>query len=373
MKYRSDIDGLRAVAVLPVVFYHAGVPGFSGGFVGVDVFFVISGYLITQIIFDEMRKGQFSILSFYERRARRILPALFVVLTICLAAGWFLLFPDDYDQMARSAVSALLFSSNIWFWQNSGGYFGGTTDYLPLLHTWSLAVEEQFYIIFPLFLMALVRLGRRATSKFTLVLVIVSLSLAIWASPRMPSASFYILYTRIWELGVGSLLALHVGSIMPTRWVREILAAVGLLAILVPVTLYNSATLFPGVGALPPVFGAAALIWAGSAGTHFAGPATIVATISVRWSNVLFVVSLALADNGFCAQPPLLGRSTCVLADYHDSSGLRCRFCHAAVDRASISCWAELVDGAEWYLRAVGTGRVDRRWAFGIGSGKRWG
>ena len=124
MKYRTDIDGLRAIAVLPVVLYHAGIAGFTGGYVGVDIFFVISGFLITTIIHRELSEGRFSILRFYERRARRILPALFAVILASLFAGWFLLTPADYDQMGQSIVSALLFVSNMWFWQNSGGYFG---------------------------------------------------------------------------------------------------------------------------------------------------------------------------------------------------------------------------------------------------------
>ena len=190
MNYRADIDGLRALAVAPVVLYHAGVVGFGGGFVGVDIFFVISGYLITTIIMAELAEGSFSILRFYERRARRILPAFFAVVAASLAAGWFILVPGDYDNMGQSIISALLFVSNMWFWQNSGDYFGGATDYLPMLHTWSLAVEEQFYIFFPLLLMALHRYARRLLLPAIGLLVLGSLVLAIHATPRMPSASF---------------------------------------------------------------------------------------------------------------------------------------------------------------------------------------
>lgn len=270
MDYRPDIDGLRAIAVLPVVFYHAGVVGFTGGYVGVDIFFVISGFLITTIIYRVLAEGQFSILRFYERRARRILPALFAVILATLVAGLFLLMPADYDQMGQSILSALFFVSNMWFWQNSGGYFDGATDYLPMLHTWSLAVEEQFYIFFPLLLMALHRIGRRLLLPFILVLVVGSLVLAGWATPRMPSASFYLLPTRIWELGVGSLLALGLVRTEAPRMVRETIGALGLVGVLAPVFLYNSTTVFPGVAALPPVLGAAALIWAGTAGPVWA-------------------------------------------------------------------------------------------------------
>ncbi|WP_300534369.1 acyltransferase, partial [uncultured Mameliella sp.] len=182
LSYRPDIDGLRTLAVMPVVLYHAGVSGFTGGFVGVDIFFVISGFLITTIIQRELDEGRFSVVRFYERRARRILPALLTVMLVSLVAGWFILAPEDYDQMGRSILSALLFVSNLWFWLSSGGYFGSATDYLPMLHTWSLAVEEQFYIFFPLLLMLLHRIGRRLVLPAIVVLVMGSLVLAIWAT-----------------------------------------------------------------------------------------------------------------------------------------------------------------------------------------------
>jgi len=273
MNYRPDVDGLRAIAVIPVVFYHAGLAGISGGFVGVDVFFVISGYLITRIIHDEMLEQRFSILHFYERRARRILPALFTVMTVTLAMGWYWLAPSEYDALARAAGSVLAFLSNVWFWRNSGGYFDGATDYLPLLHTWSLAVEEQFYILFPLLLLGLVRLGVRVTQLVTLAMVTVSLALAVWATPQMPSASFYLLPTRFWELGVGSLLAIGLAPNTAPRLLREGVAATGLAAILYAVIVYDDSTVFPGLAAIPPVLGAAGLIWAGGAGGSFANRA----------------------------------------------------------------------------------------------------
>ncbi|ASP23590.1 O-acetyltransferase OatA (plasmid) [Antarctobacter heliothermus] len=260
MNYRPDIDGLRTIAVVPVVLFHANVAGFTGGFVGVDIFFVISGFLITTIIHRELAEGRFSILRFYERRARRILPALFAVIVASLIAGWFTLAPADYDKMGQSILSALLFVSNMWFWRNSGGYFDGATDYLPMLHTWSLAVEEQFYIFFPLLLMLLHKIGRRLLLPVIVLLVAGSLVVAIWATPRMPSASFYLLPTRIWELGIGSLLALGLLPAAAPKALREGVGALGL------VFLYDGSTEFPGLAALPPVLGAAALIWAGTAG-----------------------------------------------------------------------------------------------------------
>ena len=154
MEYRREIDGLRAIAVLPVIFFHAGFKTFEGGFVGVDVFFVISGYLITTIILSDMNDGKFSIVTFYERRARRILPALFFVMLCCLPFAYFWLLPEHLKDFSQSLAAVSVFSSNILFWKESG-YFGVASELKPLLHTWSLAVEEQYYVLFPLFLMAL--------------------------------------------------------------------------------------------------------------------------------------------------------------------------------------------------------------------------
>jgi peptidoglycan/LPS O-acetylase OafA/YrhL len=158
MKYRAEIDGLRALAVLPVILFHAGFEKFSGGYVGVDVFFVISGYLITTIIISEMAEDNFSILNFYERRARRILPALFFVMLACFPFAWFWLAPDDLKDFGESLFAVSIFSSNILFWLESG-YFDTAAELKPLLHTWSLAVEEQFYILFPIFLILTWRFG----------------------------------------------------------------------------------------------------------------------------------------------------------------------------------------------------------------------
>ena len=150
MNYRAEIDGLRALAVLPVIFFHAGFEWFSGGFVGVDIFFVISGYLITTIIVSELARKKFSIVNFYERRARRILPALFFVMLVCLPFAWFLLTPDELTGFGKGLVGVVTFSANILFWLGSG-YFAESAEWNPLLHTWSLAVEEQVYIFYPIF------------------------------------------------------------------------------------------------------------------------------------------------------------------------------------------------------------------------------
>jgi len=264
--YRRDIDGLRAVAVVPVVLYHAGVPWLGGGFVGVDVFFVISGFLITSIIAPELGDRRFSLLRFYERRARRILPALFFVLAASFPAAMVLLLPTDFEAYAGSLLATLGFVSNVWFW-TSTDYFARASELLPLLHTWSLAVEEQFYIAYPLALALLMRGGRRATIIVLGAAMLLSLGLSVWATPRMPAASFYLLPTRAWELGFGALIALGVRPRTLHRAARETLSVVALAAILGPVFLYDSDTTFPGLAALPPVLGTALLILVGATGS----------------------------------------------------------------------------------------------------------
>ena len=159
MQYRPEIDGLRALAVVPIMFFHAGFTLFSGGFVGVDIFFVISGYLITSLILSEMDRGEFSLVEFYKRRARRILPILFFVMAICIPFALVILIPHDMQEFSQSLFAVSIFSSNFFFWLESG-YFDAAGELKPLLHTWSLAVEEQFYIVFPLALMFLWRFGK---------------------------------------------------------------------------------------------------------------------------------------------------------------------------------------------------------------------
>ena len=208
MKYRAEIDGLRALAVLPVILFHAGFEWFSGGFVGVDVFFVISGYLITTIIISEMAEGKFSIVNFYERRARRILPALFFVMAACLPFAWLWLMPNDLKDFGQSLVAVSIFSSNFLFWLESG-YFDTAAELKPLLHTWSLAVEEQYYILFPVFLMLTWRLGIKWILILLSIVFLVSLGVAQWGAYNMPSAAFFLFPTRGWELLIGVFAAFY--------------------------------------------------------------------------------------------------------------------------------------------------------------------
>lgn len=283
-RYRPEIDGLRAVAVMAVVLYHAGM-GFPGGFVGVDVFFVISGFLITSLILKDLEAGKFTLANFWERRARRIIPACAVMVFTVLAAGWFLLLPSDYANLGKSAVSQSIFGANIYFWRNTS-YFGGTAEEKPLLHTWSLAVEEQFYLIVPLLLLLLFRfhpLRRRGVlvGLFSTALL-GSLLVSILSLPHAPAATFYLLPTRAWELLCGSIVAiLPAAQIRP--WLRECLSWLGLFLVLGSCLLYTKQTPFPGLAALPPCIGTALFISA----THSPSPSTPARLLSTR--PVVFV------------------------------------------------------------------------------------
>lgn len=261
--YRPEIDGLRAVAIIPVVLYHAGASLLPGGFVGVDVFFVISGFLITSILIKDFRGNRFSILHFYERRARRILPVFFLVVACTLLLGWLTLPPPSLEELSTSAAAATLFVSNIYFW-DAVNYFSSRAEFWPLIHTWSLAVEEQFYVIFPLFLMlVLPRAGQDRTRIILLGAVVLSLALGIVGSMRSPVASFYWLPTRFWEIGLGAWLAMG-GMPRPTgRRRREALAAVGTIMILTAILAYRPWIPFPGWWALLPVVGTGLVIACG--------------------------------------------------------------------------------------------------------------
>jgi len=259
--YRPDIDGLRAIAVVAVVLYHAGF-GFPGGYTGVDVFFVISGYLITGLILRDLKQNSFSFLDFWERRARRILPALAVVVAFAIVAGHFILPPNEYSGLARSVIGLTLFSSNVVFYREND-YFGPAAESKPLLHTWSLSLEEQFYLLVPFILWVLYRLGRTNLLLWGLAaLTLLSFALSVVGVYLFPWATFFLLPTRAWELAVGSLLAF--ARPVSSEGVRRIMSWLGLLGVLVPFFVYSKTTPFPGVAALLPVVGTALLIWSGS-------------------------------------------------------------------------------------------------------------
>lgn len=269
MKYRREIDGLRALAVIPVMLFHAGFKTFSGGFVGVDVFFVISGYLITSIIVNDLEKGAFSLVNFYERRARRILPALFLVVAVCVPFAWIFLSRQDLSAFSRSVASVSVYLSNFFFWRD-GGYFNTASELKPLLHTWSLAVEEQYYLLFPLFLILAWRFFRRWIVELLATIGLASLLVAQWAAYHKPKADFFLLPTRAWELAIGAVIALYLAgdrkAAVPPK-AGQALSFVGLLLILVSVFALNSDTPFPSVYALLPTVGAALIILVGTADT----------------------------------------------------------------------------------------------------------
>jgi peptidoglycan/LPS O-acetylase OafA/YrhL len=258
--YRSEIDGLRALAVVPVVLYHAGFSIFGGGFVGVDVFFVISGYLITNNIYSEMSGRRFSIIDFYERRIRRILPALYLVMVACLAFAWIWLFPREFADVGRSVVAVCQFTSNIFF-NNKIDYFTSNTETWPLIHTWSLAVEEQFYLLFPLLLMFSRRLKRASLIALLAALSAVSLGWAEWESGVDPQSDFYLLPTRAWELGFGALVALVPRNELALDYrLTEALAWIGLALLGYAIFCFRPEMPLPGLWSLAPVGGSALLI-----------------------------------------------------------------------------------------------------------------
>lgn len=268
MQYRPEIDGLRAVAVVPVILFHAQTPMFAGGYVGVDIFFVISGYLITYIILGELAVGRFSLLDFYERRARRILPALLLVTAVCIPVAWLLMTPADQVDFARSLVATATFTSNIFFWRNSG-YFDGAAELKPLLHTWSLAVEEQYYMLFPIFMMFVWRIAPRHLGWIIAVGIVTSFSIAIWGTINYPTAAFYLLPTRGWELLIGAVLAWYMftKARIVTLTLAQLGSGLGFLIVIMSVLLYDEHTTFPGIPALLPTLGAALIIFFSVKGT----------------------------------------------------------------------------------------------------------
>lgn len=272
MKYRREIDGLRAVAVVPVVLFHAGFSLFSGGYVGVDVFFVISGYLITTILLSELHAGKFSIVKFYERRARRLLPALFLVMACCLPFAWLWLLPEDMVDFGQSLMSVVGFVSNLLFWREETGYFNTAAELKPLLHTWSLAVEEQFYLLFPLALMLLWKLPRLGLFALLALVSVISLGIAEWGAHNQQAAAWFLLPTRAWELGIGALAAMHLRSkpLDPQAGggFNQLMSLAGIGMIAWAIFFFDDNTPFPGVWGLLPVVGTALVIL-------FATPATL--------------------------------------------------------------------------------------------------
>ena len=258
--YRAEIDGLRALAILAVLGYHAFPSVFPGGFIGVDVFFVISGYLITSILIKEQNNGDFSIRGFYARRIIRILPALTLVIIACLLAGWFLLIAEEYKSLAKHALGGLGFVSNLVLWQETG-YFDKAAELKPLLNLWSLGIEEQFYIAWPLVLLVLQRSGKR-NIQIIWILTMVSFALSVWAVFNDRGQAFYSPLSRAWELLAGAILAFRRA---PTEYSHKAayitwLPALALVMLATAVFSFQSTYPFPGPLALIPVLSCAILI-----------------------------------------------------------------------------------------------------------------
>jgi len=270
--FRPDINGLRAWAVVAVMLYHFGVPGFGGGFVGVDVFFAISGFLMTGIVVGSLERGRFSVLAFYLARARRILPALIALCAVLLALGWWALLPIDYRALGDHAVFSLAFVSNIKFWREAG-YFDAASHEKWLLHTWSLSVEWQFYLLLPLLLMAVWkwRPGRRTLTGFMAAGLLASLGLSVAATSLQPTAAFYLLPTRAWEMLAGGLVYLLAHRLVLTTRQRTGLEAVGLVLVIGAIAGFDTASPWPGWRALMPVLGAAIVLLAARADSPWTG------------------------------------------------------------------------------------------------------
>jgi peptidoglycan/LPS O-acetylase OafA/YrhL len=272
LRYRADIDGLRAIAVGSVVLFHAGVPGIAGGFVGVDIFFVISGFLITKIIRDSIQEDRFSLADFYDRRIRRIFPALFTVYFVTYVLGLILLMPGDLKALGKSLLSSAAFVANFHFYENVG-YFDAPSITKPLLHTWSLSVEEQFYVLWPLAMIALARFVKpRYWLPIVLCSLILSLAYAEWEIWRdNASAAFYLPHARAWELMMGALLAIALPRLAFGRRLCEGMVALGLVLIAGSIALLSEDRDFPGLNAVVPCLGAALIIAAGARGPTAVG------------------------------------------------------------------------------------------------------
>lgn len=282
MQYRPAVDGLRAVAVLPVILFHAGFDLFKGGYVGVDVFFVISGYLIASLLVADLQQDRFSLIGFYDRRARRILPALFFVVLCCLPFAYLWLQPKQMVDFGQSLVAVGLFFSNILFWQEAG-YFAASAELKPLLHTWSLAVEEQYYLVFPLLLALIWRIWRGGVIWIIAAIALGSFAWAIWGWPDDPDARFYLAPTRVWELLVGALVALV--PVSQTGRFAQYASLGGLGMVFASILVYDSGTPFPSIYTLLPVMGAAAVLM-------FAGPETWAA----RFLSMRVLVAIGLVS-----------------------------------------------------------------------------
>jgi len=266
MKYRADIDGLRSLAIIPVILFHAGLKKFSGGFIGVDIFFVISGFLITSLIVEEIGKETFTISNFYVRRIKRIFPALFFVMAVTGVVFSFFAVPAPFfKEIGQSIAAAVTFVSNILFWQQSD-YFSTQAEFKPLLHTWSLSIEEQFYLFFPLMLILINRYLNKQFVRAVLVVFVSSLLFSSLSASAYPNANFYLLPSRAWELMLGSLIALGFAPKFSNKYILNAASIIGILMISYSIFAFDDMTPFPSYYALIPCVGTALIIISGSGG-----------------------------------------------------------------------------------------------------------
>lgn len=309
IEYRPDIDGLRAIAVLSVLLHHLSASFVPGGFVGVDIFFVISGYLISSQIYKDASQGTFSIRQFYQRRINRIIPALATMITATLVVGWVVLSPRDLILVLKSSIFAMLGMSNVFFWREYGDYFGGNAAEAPLLHTWSLGVEEQFYLIWPLLVVLLIKLRRRYVIGGLAALTLMAGVVSEIAIGFAASASYYLLPTRFFELMIGGTLALIVAhKTAGARAYSGLIFSVGLVLIVWSLFGLSKTSSFPGVNAVWPCAGTALLIWSGNAQHPFSRvltnrPIVFIGLISYslylwHWPIISYLTYMDIAVNG---------------------------------------------------------------------------
>jgi peptidoglycan/LPS O-acetylase OafA/YrhL len=284
LKYRPEVDGLRAVAVIPVVLFHLGASWLPGGFIGVDVFFVISGFLITSIILREHAAGTFTFSGFWMRRVRRILPAMLAMLIVTSVAGYFLMFGPSWNGLGRQVLSAIGIYANFEMWQLSGDYWGPAAESAPLLHTWSLSVEEQFYLFYPLLLLILLKFTPKRVFPIILAGSALSLAIGVYGTAHHPNATFYFLPPRAWELAAGCLLAIFERERGPAPHgnISRTLAFTGLFSIAAGYYLIQGAEGFPGFWALLPVVGTVLVI-------RFSGGEKCLAGRALGWAPVVFI------------------------------------------------------------------------------------
>lgn len=400
--HRADVDGLRALAVLSVIFFHAGLSRCQGGFVGVDIFYAISGYLITTLVAKDIEEGRFSFVSFYERRMRRIFPALFGVLIFCALGAIVLFILQDLIAFGKSLVATTLFISNFYFWRSAQplGYFAFNNASQQLLHTWSLSVEEQFYLVFPAALVLLFQWAKGRANACLALLATLSFCLSIWGTQHRPTATFYLFVPRAWELLIGALLATKAMPSLRNRVAREVAALLGLGLITVAVTRLTRATPFPGFSELLPCLGAGPIIYSGEHGASFTNaalsyrPLAFVGVISYslylwHWPLLAFARYFAAGElsgaatagvltcsaiMAFClsslsrgrsgARAPLSPGARFLLSDWprawlrqlSDSQLTRLVACRSGTERGRVNWWRRMSTGRATTLATARTG-----------------